>query len=348
MTADTLLVIDRRGCHVRLDQGRVRIDYPDGTHRSFPLVALGEVIVHGAATIDAGLLRALGEAAIPTVLVPGRGQGRATWLAGGLQGPVAVRQAQHRCHLDTECRRQQAIAIVRAKLDAQAGHLQARSLPPPPALRTDKLAHAPDLGALLGYEGAAAAAYFQVLASDLPPAWRFHGRNRRPPRDPVNALLSLGYTLLGAEMQLAVLGAGLDPALGMLHAVCPGRDALALDLIEPLRPGIDRFVLGLLDALQPDDFHTHAGTGCRLNKEARGRFYSAWATQRAHWAEQGGAAAATDAHGTDGHGTGPNADPSLPAVCRRAARAFRHALPGLDDVADEIDTPPAADPGDAP
>lgn len=327
MTPDTLLVIDRRGCHAGLDKGRVRIDYPDGTHRSVPLTALGEVIVHGAATIDAKLLRALGEAEIPTVLVPGRGRGRATWLAGGLQGPVAVRQAQHRCHLDTDCRRQQAIAIVGAKLDAQAGHLQARGIQPPPALFADKLADASDLGALLGYEGAAAAAYFDALAKDLPSNWHFHGRNRRPPRDPVNALLSLGYTLLGAEMQVAVLGSGLDPALGMLHAVWPGRDALALDLIEPLRPGIDRFVLGLLDrTFQPEDFHTHAATGCRLNKDARGHFYAAWATYRAHWHEQGGARHDADIE--------PSADPSLPAVCRRAARAFRHALPGVADIPD--------------
>lgn len=332
MTPDTLLVIDRRGSHARLHQGRVRIDYPDGTHRSFPLAALGEVIVHGAVALDAELLRRLGEAAIPTVLVPGRGQGRATWLAGGLQGPVAVRQAQHLCHLDPECRRQQAINIVRAKLDAQAHHLQTRGIPVPPAVQVADLNRAADLSMLLGHEGAAAAAYFDALASDLPPAWRFHGRNRRPPRDPVNALLSLGYTLLGAEMQVAVLGAGLDPALGMLHAVWPGRDALALDLIEALRPGIDRFVLGLLDTtLKPEDFHSHADTGCRLNKDARGAFYAAWATQRAHWEVSEGSGDAS---------TASTADPSLAAVCRRAAQAFRRALPGvarlpdIDDVAD--------------
>lgn len=100
-----------------------------------------------------------------------------------------------------------------------------------------------------GIEGAAASAYFSVFSQMLAKnTFTFSGRNRRPPEDPVNALLSFLYTLLKNDVQSALEAVGLDPAAGFLHSMRPGRPALALDMMEELRaPLCDRMVVSLVN-----------------------------------------------------------------------------------------------------
>ena len=116
-----------------------------------------------------------------------------------------------------------------------------------------------DVDVLRGHEGEAAAYYFAALPAILPTAWQrdFCGRSRRPPRDRVNALLSFGYSLLIRDATAAAARVGLDPMLGFLHVVHPGRPALALDLVEPFRAAwVDTAVLRLLATrgIDRDDF----------------------------------------------------------------------------------------------
>ncbi len=131
----------------------------------------------------------------------------------------------------------------------------------------------------MGVEGAAAAAYFEGLAAIAPPRLKFSQRNRRPPRDPLNALLSLGYTLLHSEAVLALYGAGLDPFIGFYHQLDFGRESLACDVVEPLRVEIDQFALDLFrrETLRVEDFST-TESGCLLGKNGRAKFYAAWET----------------------------------------------------------------------
>lgn len=114
------------------------------------------------------------------------------------------------------------------------------------------------LEALRGLEGQAAAAYFGVFGKCIRnPQFAFTGRSRRPPRDPVNAMLSFGYTMLGIIMESAVLRAGLDPMLGAFHATDYGHPSLALDLIEEFRPIlVDALALRLVNRREvaPEDF----------------------------------------------------------------------------------------------
>ncbi|MCB9796297.1 MAG: CRISPR-associated endonuclease Cas1 [Alphaproteobacteria bacterium] len=113
------------------------------------------------------------------------------------------------------------------------------------------------LDALRGVEGAAARRYFQGLARALRnAAFSFDGRNRYPPRDPVNACLSFGYTLALTQVEHAVRAAGLDPFLGALHEPGRGAPCLSLDLVEELRPVVDDLTLTLLNRRQltPEDF----------------------------------------------------------------------------------------------
>ncbi len=122
------------------------------------------------------------------------------------------------------------------------------------------------------------------MARVLPEQWRFSGRNRRPPQDPVNALFSLTYTLMLSEVERAVAQKGLDTALGFLHTPEPGRSALSLDLLEPLRAEADAFVLDVMSALLTPDHFSGSGTaGCRLSKEGRGLYYQRWAEKRPVW-----------------------------------------------------------------
>lgn len=136
-----------------------------------------------------------------------------------------------------------------------------------------------DLDAARGIEGAASSTYFGAFADMVGPDWAFPGRVRRPPRDPVNALLSFGYTLATAEVARHLLRASFDLRIGLVHGIRYGRESLALDLVEELRaPLVDRFTLRLLrrGQLKREDFIEREDDGAvRLTDEAR-RSYLAW------------------------------------------------------------------------
>jgi CRISPR-associated protein Cas1 len=133
-----------------------------------------------------------------------------------------------------------------------------------------------DLDALRGVEGEAAARYFEVFdAMIASESFRFDKRTRRPPLNPVNALLSFGYALLATDCLAAVTAVGLDPAIGFLHAERPGRPSLALDLMEEFRACVvDRMVLAMirLGQITVDDFDRLATGECRLKDTARKAF----------------------------------------------------------------------------
>lgn len=135
---------------------------------------------------------------------------------------------------------------------------------------------------LMGIEGQAAKAYFSAFNEMIlknESDFRFDGRNRRPPMDPVNAMLSFCYSLLGNEIAGALEAVGLDPAMGFLHTMRPGRSSLALDLLEELRaPLADRFVLTQINlgAVKKDDFSVKENGAYYLKDDARKRFLAAW------------------------------------------------------------------------
>ena len=141
---------------------------------------------------------------------------------------------------------------------------------------------AADLDSLRGIEGAAATAYFDVLDHMLlsrKEAFFFHGRSRRPPLDRVNAMLSFAYSLLAHDCASALESVGLDSYVGFLHRDRPGRQSLALDLMEELRPCMaDRFVLTLVNnrMLRPEDFQMQDSGAVLLSDDGRRKFLNAW------------------------------------------------------------------------
>jgi len=143
-----------------------------------------------------------------------------------------------------------------------------------------RVQQAASVEAVMGMEGDAASAYFGVFNELLRSnGFTFSGRARRPPTDPVNALLSFTYTLIAHECASALQGVGLDPYVGFLHKDRPGRMSLALDLMEEFRaPWADRFVLTLINRRQvkPNDFITEASGAVRMTEDARKALLTAW------------------------------------------------------------------------
>lgn len=136
------------------------------------------------------------------------------------------------------------------------------------------------LDRLRGIEGDAAAVYYSVFDElILKEGFEFNGRTRRPPRDNVNAMLSLFYSVLVKDCASALSGAGLDPYVGFLHADRPGRQSLALDCMEEFRPVfVDRFVLTSINnrVVVPDDFERDETGGVCLTEKGRKTLFKAW------------------------------------------------------------------------
>ena len=301
MRAVGSLYVDGGVDEIRAD-GRTLALYRSGRLEGrVPVVPLERVVIAGNVRLEARVLHVLAGHGVAVHFVSSR-QGR--WKAG-VYGPehgnVQVRVAQVRAHLDPERSAVLARRFVASKLERQVENLEAW-LELDPAVRKPladarsglatalERVPAADLETLRGLEGASARAYFRAIAAVLPDELGFSGRNRRPPRDPVNALLSLAYTLVHSEMSALVRTAGLDPAVGFLHALDYGRESLACDLVEPERPRVDRWVVGLFrkGAFRGRDFSRAGGrAGCWMAPSARRRFYpeyESWAGPlRAEW-----------------------------------------------------------------
>lgn len=130
---------------------------------------------------------------------------------------------------------------------------------------------------LRGYEGSATAAYFQLFGRMLKPPWKFQCRTRRPPKDPVNAVLSFGYVIVGAELQSLLDGIGFDPFLGLYHSSEYGRPSLALDLLEEYRHSlVDKLALNLfnLGILTENDFYPLPEGGIYLGISGKKKFFT--------------------------------------------------------------------------
>ena len=221
--------------------------------------------------------------------------GRFLGLLRGLPvSGVDARRGQYRLFELPGVRLQLAREVIRAKIHNQRVMLmrngdQRDSGTGAPDRVLQLLAHfrdaaetARDLPELLGIEGNAAALYFERFDSMLKRRedWKFdwRGRNRRPPRDPVNALISLGYSMLAKELTGVCHAVGLDPFLGFMHQPRYGRPALALDLMEEFRPlTADSVAISLINRgeLGPEDF-VRSASGTFLNDRGRKAFWEAW------------------------------------------------------------------------
>ena len=282
------LYVTTQGAYVHVDHQTLRVEAGDEKLLQVPIHHLGSVVCFGRVSVSPAAMAQCAEDQRDLVFLSRSGRFRAK-VIGPTSGNVLLRLAQHQAYLDTAAATDIARNIVAAKIqnsrlllmrearqtedkDVEAALREAaRTM----ASAVQSLPKADSMDAVRGNEGYAAAAYFAVFNSLIrvgDDAFVFDGRNRRPPRDPVNALMSFLYGLVRVECQAACEGVGLDPQIGFLHAVRPGRPSLALDLLEELRaPLADRLALTLINRRQltGQHFSQSAGGGVLLNEEGR-------------------------------------------------------------------------------
>ncbi|MDW8481315.1 MAG: type I-C CRISPR-associated endonuclease Cas1c [Meiothermus sp.] len=277
------LYVQTQGVYLRLEGDTLRIQHEDVTLRNVPLHHLGGLAVFGNVLISPFLLHRCAEEGLEVswFTESGRFQGR---LAGPVSGNVLLRRAQHKALDNPSSTLYLAGRFVEAKLKncrlvlqravRERGETEAlaRALAEhEAALRM--LPQARSVDEVRGLEGQAASAYFGAFGDLLLSGeFRFDGRNKRPPRDPVNALLGFLYALLTTQCTAALEGVGLDPQMGFLHALRPGRNALALDLVEEFRAWwADRLALSLINRKQMslEHFEERPGGAVMLNEEGR-------------------------------------------------------------------------------
>ncbi len=263
------LYIIQQGSKIRIHNRNLQVELEeDGRPQVLlrtPLGHVSQVVLFGNIGLTTPAIDTLLNENVEVVFLTQDGDYRGR-LNAGLTPHVPLRRAQYRCLDQPAFCLEMAQAFVHAKLEHQRALLlrhnrewqdpEIRSAADQAAAAMRKIEHKTALSSLRGLEGAASAAFFGGYRRLFDPVWRFNTRQRRPPPDPVNAMLSLGYTLLAQLAKSAVQTVGLDPFAGFLHEYAYNRPALALDLMEEFRPVVDGVVLWCCRSgqLSPADF----------------------------------------------------------------------------------------------
>ena len=288
------LYVQTPGARLRKSGERLVVETKEETVE-VPLIDVSQVDLFGPVSVTTPALHALMNAEIPVSWFSTGG-----WFLGHTvgtgNGNVAVRQAQYQAAFDEPRRLAFARDLVAAKVrnartmlrrnwrvhgDAEAKNEVLVRL----QRIVQRVPRAKDDSQLLGIEGEAAAIYFACFDNMLTeggkeevPAFAFAKRNRRPPTDPVNSMLSLAYALLTRVFTIAISATGLDPYMGLYHRPRHGRPALALDLMEPFRPIVaDSCVIQAINngEVKPGDF-VFNGPACSLKTGGRKAFIAAF------------------------------------------------------------------------
>lgn len=289
------LYVTSEDVYLSLDGENVVVNREKEVIARYPLHTLQSIVSFSYAGASPALMGACAERQVGLVFCSPRGKFLAR-AVGPTQGNVLLRRTQYRVADDPtlscrvarmmifgklynarwsveRTRRDHAMRIDEVKFAAVSARLQA--LLPVVATETS-------LDHLRGLEGTGAVAYFEVFDDRIlsgKDIFSFHGRNRRPPLDPVNAMLSFAYSLLAHDCASALESVGLDAYVGFMHRDRPGRESLALDLMEELRPCMaDRFVLTLINnrVMKATDFDFRESGAVLLTDEGRRTFLRHW------------------------------------------------------------------------
>lgn len=282
------LYVNTQDSYLRLDNDTLRVLVDDETRLRVPLHHLQAVVCFGRVGLSVPLMHRLAEEAVALVLLDENGRFKAR-LEGATSGNVLLRRAQHSQSLNPafaldfarscvagKVRNSRQVLLrgardAKAESDAAALTRGAQDL----AATLRALPAAKDLDVLRGLEGEAARQYFErqpmLVKAELRSEFSMDGRSRRPPRNRMNALMSFLYAMWMNDCRSALEAAGLDPQVGFLHVLRPGRAALALDLMEEFRPFADRLALSLVNRgqLRAGDFLAREGGGVSLTADAR-------------------------------------------------------------------------------
>jgi len=283
------LYVTTDGAYLRLEGETLIVMMGDEKRLQVPLHHLGSVVCFGNVNMSPALMARNAEDGRTTVWMNGFGRFRAR-VEGSVSGNVLLRQAQYRAADNSStCLelgksfiagkvRNSRQVLLRSARDSREDSGKSLLSKAAEKLATNlrNLEYADDLDTVRGLEGDSAHGYFENMNNMIKPVARgdfsFNNRSRRPPRDAVNALLSFLYSLLLHDCRSALEAVGLDSQLGFLHAVRPGRHALALDLLEEFRAVLgDRLALTLINRGQiaRNDFDYREGGSVLLNENGR-------------------------------------------------------------------------------
>ncbi|MEI7988520.1 MAG: CRISPR-associated endonuclease Cas1 [Chloroflexota bacterium] len=263
------LYIVQQNTKIRIRNRRLQVELEeDGSIEvvlSAPLAQVSQVVLFGNISLTTPAIDALLAQESEVIFLSQRGDYRGR-LVGRVTPHVPIRRAQYKSLDDDHFMLEIAKGFVSAKLKHQRALLLRHNQEQKDAeieaacqqisQALENVSHKTAISSLRGLEGSATAAYFGGYKRLFDPVWNFEKRNRRPPADPVNVLLSFGYTLLAELVSSAVQTVGLDPYVGFLHEYVYNRPGLALDLMEEFRPVVDGVVLYCCRGgiLTPQDF----------------------------------------------------------------------------------------------
>lgn len=257
-----------------------------------PVINIESIVTFGYMGVSPGLMSLCNDNGVSLTFLSPNGRFIAR-MQGETKGNVLLRTRQYKCSDDKDFTLNIDKIIIAAKVQNSRNVLArfvrdygennkveyaVNSL----SYKKNEVLKSTSIEQLRGIEGDSANTYFSVfddLILNQKEDFSFNGRNRRPPKDAVNALLSLSYTLLANDVAAALETVGLDPYVGFMHTLRPGRASLALDILEEFRAYIcDRFVLSLINRRQIciRDFVSQGENGIVLTPEGRKIFLSAW------------------------------------------------------------------------
>lgn len=288
MTVDRkALYVTQPGARLHVSDGMIAVAVEGTTVERFAPGELERVLLFGNVQVTTQAVALLLQHAVHVALFSSSGRYRGQ-LVGPEAGSVFLRLAQHARHADLAFRLAFARYLVAEKCRAGRAMLRRHARNHPEVAgemdraasqleaALDRLATVETEDVLRGVEGAAAAAYFTAFDHMVRPPFAFERRSKHPAHNATNALLNLGYVLLGNEISSRLEAVGFDPRIGYFHGLRYGRSSLALDLLEPHRsPVIDRLTLSVLNRrmFSPDEFEDRGGDqGIRLAPAALRRY----------------------------------------------------------------------------
>lgn len=296
--------IDRKGIEIKINGNSINF-YSNGKREgSLPLAPLKRIVIVGSVKIETPVLHKLTSHGISVLFLTGKLR-----YAGVLSGPLhnngILRVKQYEKSL-SDFSLNFAKEVVKKKIFSQRNfikeikkiksaltmHVERVSEILENALKKiDSSCHS--LETLRGIEGSASSSYFTVYCKVFPNSLNFKRRVKRPPRDPVNAMLSLAYTLIHYEIVREIQLIGLDPTIGFYHQFEYGRESLACDLVELFRVSVDKFIYEIFRQKyfnSKDFMKDPESQGVYLKKSGRKKFYSLydqWAQQhRSIWRQE--------------------------------------------------------------
>lgn len=281
------LYVTTEGSYLRIDHETIKLEMDNTTIFQIPLLHIGSIVVFGNVGISPFVIHRCSDEG-KTIVFLDRNGGFKARIFGPISGNVLLRKAQYHTSESVEKSLQIAKSAVAGKIQNSRNFTSREKR----EAKTDddqqklgetieflsahlkQLESVKDMEILRGMEGSAARSYFSTLENMIKTdreSFSFEKRTRRPPRDRFNCLLSFLYTLLLNDCCAAIEAVGLDPQVGFLHTIRPGRPSLALDLMEEFRPiAADRLAVSLINLrqIQADDFEIRPGDTVYLKKEA--------------------------------------------------------------------------------